>query len=160
VRPTTDRAKEALFNILTHQLDFENLHALELFAGTGNLSYELASRGANSILAIDIDRNCCKFIQQTAEKFGFATLKTQQADVLKFIPKHTPTAPYDLIIADPPYNLAELRTLPALVFDHQLLAPQGILIIEHAAMQNISQHPNFTENRQYGQSVFSFFVNP
>lgn len=155
VRPTTDRAKEALFNILAHLTDLEDAATLDLFAGTGNIAYELASRGVASVLAVDQHKACCNFIAETAEKLGLNAIQVRQTDVFGFLETHSET--YQLIFADPPYDLPKLRKLPDIIFEKKLLAPHGILIVEHASLQNLNQHPNWQQDRVYGQSVFSFF---
>ncbi len=154
-RPTTDRSKEALFNILNNQLDFEGLNALDLFTGTGNISIELASRGADSVLAIDTSFKCCSFIKEVSKKYKLDAISVMKEDVIKFIKRSERR--FDFIFADPPFDMAEIPLIPQLIFDHQLLNPGGLLIVEHHSKKKIDQHPNFIQQRDYGYSAFSFF---
>ena len=155
VRPTTDLAKEALFNILQNQAETEGAAVLDLFCGTGNLSLEFASRGAASVTAIDRSMDCLHYIRSVARQHGLEQIKTFKADVFKYMELETDS--YDLIFADPPYNLSRIPELPKLVFDRGLLKPGGLLIIEHQSMQNLGNHPAFVQQRKYGHSSFSFF---
>lgn len=154
-RPTTDRSKEALFNILNNQMDFEGILALDLFSGTGNITIELASRGVDSILAIDTSYKCCSFIKETAKKHQLNTITVIKEDVLKFIKRNKQT--FDFIFADPPFDMAEIPQLPKLIFDNHLLNPGGLLVIEHHSKRKLDQHPTFINQRDYGYSAFSFF---
>ncbi|MCU0434438.1 MAG: RsmD family RNA methyltransferase [Bacteroidia bacterium] len=155
VRPTTDFAKEGLFNVLGNRIDFEEETVLDLFAGTGNISYELASRGCKNITCVDADARCIKFIQDTAAKFEFRNLRTMRSDVFSFIRKGG--KPYSLIFADPPFDMAETAKLPGLIFQHNLLAPGGLLIIEHPDTTRFEDTSKLTEIRKYGKVHFSFF---
>ena len=157
VRPTTDLAKEALFNILQNQIDFEDIKVLDLFSGTGNLSLEFASREAGEVIAVDKSIRCVHFLKDMAKQHGLAQIKTYNADVFKYLEMETDK--YDLIFADPPYDLSRIPELPKIVFEKNLLTPGGLLVIEHQSMQNLSHHPAFTEQRKYGHSSFSFFRN-
>ena len=157
VRPTTDLAKEALFNILQNQIEFESIKVLDLFAGTGNISLEFASREAALVVSVDRSIHCINYIKDTARQHHLDQIKTYKADVLKFI--EIETDQYDLIFADPPYDLNKIPEIPKIVFEKNILKPEGLLIIEHQSMQNLSQHPNFVEQRKYGHSSFSFFKN-
>ncbi|WP_124981295.1 16S rRNA (guanine(966)-N(2))-methyltransferase RsmD [Nonlabens xiamenensis] len=159
VRPTTDMAKEALFNILRHQIHIPGTKVLELFAGSGNMSYEFASRGAAAITAVDQHYPCISFIKKTAETLEFP-IDTIKADVFSFLTKHRGT--YDLIFADPPYGLeqAEFHQLADLVMEAELLAPGGIFIMEHSKHTNMEEHPHLDNSRRYGGTVFSFFNGP
>lgn len=125
VRPTTDRAKEALFNYLQHRFDFEEISVLDLFAGTGNISYEFASRGCKNIVSVDQNAGCCRFIKETSDKLGIKTISINQADVFSWLQRNTST--FDLIFADPPYQLDKLKTLPGLIREKQLLHAEGLL---------------------------------
>ncbi|MCW8311935.1 16S rRNA (guanine(966)-N(2))-methyltransferase RsmD [Sphingobacterium thalpophilum] len=158
VRPTTDIAKEALFNILHNRLEFEGLGCLDLFAGTGNISFELASRGAKAIDAVDLHIRCVQYIAETAKKMEVQQINAKKADVFKFI--SSCKSSYDLIFADPPYDIPKLPKLPALIFERQLLNAGGLLIVEHPSTRQMEAHPNFLETRKYGYSSFSFYVNP
>ncbi|MBC8051939.1 MAG: 16S rRNA (guanine(966)-N(2))-methyltransferase RsmD [Sphingobacteriaceae bacterium] len=156
VRPTTDLAKEALFNILNNQLDFEGLKILDLFSGTGNISMEFASRGAAEIISVDIHKGCVYYLKDIAKQHQVNTLTPFKADVLKFLKEETDT--FDLIFADPPYDMPQIPQIAELVFDRNLLKPDGILIIEHPSTKKLDSHPNFSEQRKYGSSSFSFFT--
>jgi len=155
VRPTTDLAKESLFNILQNRLDFDELVCLDLFAGTGNISFELASRGAKFVQAIDIHFKCLAYIQEITKKWNIDTIKTQKADVLKFIGSDTST--YDLIFADPPYDLPQLPQLANMILSNKLLSSDGILVIEHPSTRKMEESVHFVETRKYGNSSFSFY---
>lgn len=155
VRPTTDLAKEALFNILQNQIDFENIKVLDLFAGTGNISLEFASREAARVISVDRSIHCINYIKDAARQHRLEQIKTYKADVFKYLAMETEQ--YDLIFADPPYDLNRIPELPKIVFEKQLLLPGGMLIVEHQSFQNLSNHPAFTEQRTYGHSSFSFF---
>jgi len=155
VRPTTDLAKEALFNILNNRIDIEDLVCLDLFAGTGNITFELASRGAKLVDSIDIHGKCILYIEQSAKKMNLTQIKTRKADVFKFIKSAKTT--YDLIFADPPYDIAQLPQLPALILEANLLNESGLLIVEHPSHRKLAEHENFIETRKYGNSSFSFY---
>ncbi len=156
VRPTTDMAKEALFNILNNTYYFEDLSVLDLFAGTGNISYEFASRGTQNLTAVDGNYGCVKFIAKTSEilDFGISALKS---DVFSFLEKTNLKS--DIIFADPPYdiNQTDFEKIPELVFKNNLLLEEGVLIVEHSKHTNLSHLEHFTNDRKYGGSVFSFF---
>lgn len=155
-RPTTDYAKESLFNILSNWIELDAIKVLDLFAGTGNLSYEFVSRGATQVLAVDQFPACVKFIQKQAKLFDISDqIMTQRIDVFKFISLHR--AKYDLIFADPPYDHPKFHLLPDLILDRELLNEDALLIIEHDMRNNFEKHKNCIEVRQYGQSYFSFF---
>jgi len=156
VRPTTDMAKEGLFNILNNQYFFGDLIVLDLFAGTGNISYEFASRGVESITAVDAHSRCVQFIKKTADSLKFS-IRATKMDVFGFL-ESTPSQ-YDIIFCDPPYNMpTELFfKLPQLVFEQKLLKTSGSLIIEHSPQTQFDHLANFKQNRKYGSSVFSFF---
>ena len=155
VRPTTDMAKEALFNILQHRFNFEGLTALDLFAGTGNITLELASRGASSVVAVDIHFKCVQYVGATAKKLQLEAVKAVRADVLKFLGKCTET--FDFIFIDPPYDLPQLPQLPELVLDRQLLRPGGTMVLEHPSTRRIPAHAAWVDSRKYGYSSFSFY---
>jgi len=157
VRPTTDLAKEALFNILQNQIDFENIKVLDLFAGTGNISLEFASREAAEVVVVDRSIHCINYIKDTARQHRLDQIKTYKADVFKYL--ELETEQYDLIFADPPYDLNRIPEISKVVFEKNLLLTGGMLIVEHQSLQNLSNHPAFTEQRQYGHSAFSFFKN-
>jgi len=157
VRPTTDMAKEALFNILGNKVDIEQLKILDLFSGTGNISLEFASRGAKQITSVDINFGCVSYLKTTSKELDLAQISTFKSDVFKFL--NAETEKYDLIFADPPYDISKIPEIAQIVFNKQLLADDGLLIIEHQSMHNLGNHPNFVEKRKYGYSAFSFFIN-
>lgn len=154
-RPTTDFAKEALFNLINNHFNIDEIEVLDLFAGTGNISYELASRGCPYITSVDSHPACIKFIYQTAEKLGFEEIHPAKADVFQFLPRAY--RKWDLIFADPPFDFGRHEELVNLVFSSQKLEEQGMLIIEHPKEVDLSTHPNFIESRKYGHVHFSFF---
>jgi len=149
-------SKESLFNILNNRIDFDGLKVLDLFAGTGNLSYEFGSRGASAITAVDSDFGCIKFIKQTAAEFDF-NISAVKSDVFKFMAGHKST--YDIIVADPPYNSSqkEFEQVVSLVFENGLLNEDGIMIIEHSKHTPLNHMMNFSFDKKYGGSIFSFF---
>lgn len=155
VRPTTDLAKEALFNILQNQIEFENIKVLDLFAGTGNISFEFASREALAVISVDRSVHCIHYIQDTARQHHLEQIKTYKADAFKYL--ELESQQYDLIFADPPYDLNKIPQIAKIVFEKNLLLPEGMLIVEHQSLQNLSNHPRFVEQRKYGHSSFSFF---
>lgn len=154
-RPTTDFAKEGLFNILNNHIDFEGLHALDLFAGTGSMGYELMSRGAERVDAVELNPLHHKFIAQTAQQLGLHGHTAIRADAFSFVERSQRR--YDLIFADPPYDHERLAQLPDLIIAHGLLADGGWLVLEHPAMYNFGGHANFFDHRAYGSVNFSFF---
>ena len=156
VRPTTDMAKESLFNILENYLDFEETTALDLFAGTGNISYELVSRGCPKVTSVDIDFGCVKFIRETANKLNMKELVAVRSDVYRFLAKKG--MKYDLIFADPPYDCQEYDQLVRLVFDNELLTDDGLFVLEHPKQVSFQEHPHFMDQRHYGKVNFTFFA--
>ena len=157
VRPTTDIAKEALFNILEHQMEWDDATCLDLFCGTGNISFELASRGALEIDSIDIHAKCLFYVKEVAAKYDFSAIKTRKADVFKFI--GSCKKQYDFIFADPPYDVAQLPQLAQMILDKGLLKEGGLLVVEHPSTRKMVDHPKHTETRKYGYSSFSFYQN-
>lgn len=157
VRPTTDMAKEALFNILYNKFDFENCEALDLFSGTGNVSFEFASRGIKKIKAVDKHSGCIYWIKSVIEKYKLTEIETLKADVFKFLTQEKNS--YQIIFADPPYNLPNIAAIPQLVFEHNLLASNGLLIVEHPSLLKLNNQPEYIETRNYGNSSFSLFEN-
>lgn len=153
-RPTTDFAKEALFNVLGNIYDFEGLDILDLFAGIGSISLEFASRGAKKVDAVDIALQSIKFINKTSEDLGLP-IRAFKYNAFTFLNK--PHSKYDIIFADPPYGMEELNKIPELVFEHKMLKEYGILIVEHDKKTDLSTHPNFVKTRNYGKVNFSFF---
>ena len=156
VRPTTDMAKESLFNIIDNHFDLEETEAMDLFAGTGNISYELVSRGCPKAVAVDSDFGCVRFIRETALKLDMKELLVVRSDVYKFLEKHT--MQYDLIFADPPYDCQLYDELVQLIFDRNLLREGGMFVLEHDKRHHFEEHPHFMEQRHYGKVNFSFFA--
>ena len=155
-RPTTDFAKENLFNLLHHMVEIEGSHVLDLFSGTGSISYEFASRGAEKIIAIESDYHHYTFIKHTALSLGFKNITVFKADAF-FACKKLRNTPFHFIFADPPYDLPSIADIPGALFDNQLLAPEGIAIIEHPGSVDFSSFPHFLEHRGYGSVNFSIF---
>ena len=156
VRPTTDMSKEALFNVLNNHFNFQGLKVLDLFSGTGNISYEFGSRGSDNITSVDGDFGCVKFIKQTASEFDF-NIAAIKSDVFGFIEKCKSS--YDIIFADPPYALDQ-KTFDKLVisiFDKNLLEEDGMMIIEHSKYTKLDHLTHFSFKKSYGGSIFSFF---
>lgn len=156
-RPTTDIAKEGLFNVLQNQLDFEDLKTLDLFGGTGSISYELASRGVPDLTIVEKDQQMFSFIKKTAESLQLENFKVIKSDVFRFIQQCYEK--YDLIFAGPPYALTTIDDLPKLVFEKQLLNENGWFVLEHTPRNNYESFPHFKSSRNYGTTVFSIFVN-
>ena len=154
-RPTTDFAKESLFNILDNRIEMEGIDVLDCFAGTGNISLEFLSRGAHSVLSIDSNFNAYKFIKKTQAELKEPLWQVMKQDVFKYIPKITQT--FDLVFADPPFALKDILALPSLILESGCLKANGDLIIEHGKETDFSEHPNFREIRNYGGVNFSFF---
>ena len=156
VRPTTDMSKEALFNVLNNHFSFEGLKILDLFAGTGNISFEFASRGSDNITSVDGDCGCVKFIKQIAEEYDF-NIAAIKSDVYKFLEKNKST--YDIIFADPPYAFEQKKfeTIVQLIIDQNLLAADGMMIIEHSKYTKLDHMLHFSFKKSYGGSIFSFF---
>lgn len=155
VRPTTDFAKESLFNVLNNLVDFESLKVLDLFAGTGSISFEFLSRGATDVTAVDASHQCVDFIKRTAEAFGETGLHPVKTNAFVYL-KHTVTQ-FDLIFADPPYDLEGIGTLPDRIWDSPLLGDEGIFIMEHSGKYKFDDHPGFWQKRNYGSVHFTFF---
>ncbi len=156
VRPTTDLSKEALFNILNHQFSFRELKVLDIFAGTGNISYEFASRGAEPITCVDTDFGCVNFIKKTAAQFDM-DITAIKSDVYKFLERSK--IKYDIIFADPPYDFSQEQfdKIYQLIFENELLEDDGLLIIEHSTQTKMEHLEHFSNSRKYGGSIFSFF---
>lgn len=153
-RPTTDRAKESLFNILENKIDLEGIKALDLFTGTGNITYELASRGAAEVLAVDMSIHSVRYVKEVAKKLKTDVIKSIKSDAFSFVNKCADK--FDLIFADPPYANPKLPMLPQIIFDRDLLNDGGYFILEHMTNTPI-EHEYLVDQRTYGQSSFSFF---
>ena len=154
-RPTTDFAKESLFNILIHQFSIEDLDVLDLFSGTGSISYEFASRGARSVLAIEMAPMHFKFIQETCRSMEMEQVTVIRADAFRYLKK--PTQAFDFIFADPPFDHPGLPELPGLIFNTDILNKQGVFILEHPGSYSFTAHPRFLQHRKYGGVNFTFF---
>ncbi len=155
-RPTTDQARESLFNILNNILDFDKQTVLDLFGGTGAMSYEFASRGSISVTTVEKSFPNFKFIKTTSEFLGLSdNIRIVKSDVFKFLQKDNNT--YSLIFADPPFNLPDLIKIPELIINSGLLTKDGLFILEHGPDQNFEKHPLFRQKRNYGKVNFSFF---
>ena len=154
-RPTTDFAKENLFNILTNLVDFEECTVLDLFAGTGSISYEFASRGVKSVTAVEINAVHHNFIRTTAHSLGADNIFAVKANVflyLKSCPKQ-----FDIVFSDAPYDLEGVEDIVGLVLNGDILAEEGIFIFEHSEKYNFENHPLFWQSRSYGSVQFTFF---
>ncbi|WP_118951200.1 RsmD family RNA methyltransferase [Taibaiella helva] len=154
-RPTTDVAKEGLFNILQNQIDFEGIKTLDIFGGTGSISYELASRGAADLTIIERDKHMAAFIRKSAAEFGFNQIHLLQTEVFKFLKSCTDH--YDFIFAGPPYALVEIDSIPDIIFERKLLRSDGLFILEHTPRNNYEEHAHFLKVKNYGTTLFSFF---
>lgn len=156
VRPTTDFAKESLFNILNNYFYFDSIEVLDLFAGTGNISYEFAARGAERIISVDANEDCTNFIEKTSKSLNFDKLKVVRTDVMKYLSQCKQQ--FHVIFADPPYDWNQYSMLPQTVFENNLLHKDGFLVIEHAVEVNFQGHQKFYQQRRYGKVNFSFFA--
>ena len=154
-RPTTDFAKENIFNVINAYVDWEETTALDLFAGTGSISLELLSRGCRQVVSVEKDHDHARFISQCMEKLGTEDNILIKGDVFRFL--KSCHQQFDLIFADPPYALPELETIPELIFQHNLLKEDGLLVFEHGKNNDFSTHPHFFEHRSYGSVNFSLF---
>lgn len=154
-RPTTDFAKENIFNVLNGYIDFDGSAALDLFAGTGSISLEMLSRGCAPVVSVEADRDHAAFIAQCMKKIGTTDNVLIRGDVFRFLKKCHEQ--FDFIFADPPYALENLADIPALVLGNDLLKPDGIFVLEHGKNYDFSQEPRFIEHRNYGSVNFSLF---
>ena len=156
VRPTTDFAKEALFNLLNNRFYLDEVTVLDLFAGTGNISYEFASRGARSITCVDANYNCTRFIKKTAESLAFDQIDAVKSDALKYLDRAY--GQYDIVFADPPYDLAIHTALVDKVIGRGLIGEDGLFILEHDSSVHFEDHAHCIDSRKYGHVHFSLFV--
>jgi 16S rRNA (guanine966-N2)-methyltransferase len=154
-RPTTDFAKTGLFNILNNRIDYENTRVLDLCCGTGNISFEFASRGVNNITCVDMHASCLKYITQTAKELKFEGFTTFKADMFKFIEKNEEV--FDLIFVDPPYAEERISDISDFILNKNMLSPDGLLIIEHGIKTKLAEKKGFKETRNYGNVNFSMF---
>jgi 16S rRNA (guanine966-N2)-methyltransferase len=156
-RPTTDVAKEGLFNIIGNNLLISSLKTLDLFGGTGSISYELASRGANDLTVVEKDAVMYEFIKKTAAVLGFENLKVLKMDVFKYLDQCSET--FDFIYAGPPYALTTINDLPKKIVEKKLLNTNGWLVLEHTPANNYKDFPLYKTQRNYGTTIFSIFIN-
>ena len=155
-RPTTDMAKESLFNVLQNLIDFESVKALDLFSGTGSISYELASRGCINVTAVEINLAHIQFIKEVIERLGEKNIRLVKSNAFVFAARINEQ--FDFIFADPPYDHPKFPEVADLIFNNQLLKPGGIFVLEHSGQFDYSNHPNFKELRRYGSVHFSLFT--
>lgn len=160
-RPTTDFAKENIFNVMNGYLDFEETSALDLFAGTGSITLELLSRGCSDVVSVELDRDHASFIRQCLQKLNDEHCSLIRGDVFRFL--KSCRRKFDFIFADPPYALADLPKIPDMVLGKQddsdtcMLKEGGVFVFEHGKQNDFSQHPRFVEHRAYGSVNFSIF---
>ena len=154
-RPTTDFAKENIFNVLVQYIDFEGAQALDLFSGTGSISLELLSRGCSQVVSVELDRDHHRFIQECVKKLGATNMIPIRGDVFRYL--KSCKQQYDFIFADPPYALKELPQIPDLIFEKQLLKADGIFVFEHGKDYDFPQQRHFVEHRSYGSVNCSLF---
>ncbi len=154
-RPTTDFAKENIFNVMSGHFDFEDTMALDLFAGTGSISLELLSRGCREVVSVEADRDHAGFIRDCVKKLGVDNDIIIRGDVFRFL--KTCRQKFDFIFADPPYALKELPTIPDIIFSKELLNEGGYFVFEHGKDHQFTEHPHFVEHRSYGSVNFSIF---
>lgn len=154
-RPTTDFAKEGLFNVLANEYEFEDLKVLDLFGGTGAISFEFASRGASRVYCVEMSRENAAFIKSEAGRLGLGNIVTVHDNVFDFIP--VCREKFDIVFADPPYALDGLETIPDKVFERDIVYPERYFILEHGAEHSFSDHPFFVKEKVYGRVHFSFF---
>ena len=155
-RPTTDIAKEGLFNIIQNNLQIDTLKTLDLFGGTGSISYELASRGAISLTIVEKDNQLYDFIKKMAESLALENFRLVKADVFKFI--ESCNEQYDFIFAGPPYALGTIDDLPLKIFEKKLLNPKGWFVLEHTPRNDYKKFDNYHSERNYGTTIFSIFI--
>lgn len=156
-RPTTDFAKESIFNILHNNFTLEKTKVLDLFAGTGNITFEFFSRGTKNITSVEMHNGCLSFIIKTANQLKAENIKIIKSEVLRYLKKET--SKYHIIFADPPFVAEILEDVHQLVFENNLLEPEGWLIMEHPTQKKYSHLPKFAEERNYGSVKFSIFIN-
>lgn len=155
VRPTTDFAKEGLLNVLNHLVDYEATTALDLFAGTGSIAFELYSRGCPSVTAVDIEKRCVSFINDTAKELKMVGLHAIRLNFYVLIRRCTEQ--YDLIFADPPYSMEGIDELPQMILESTILKPEGLFILEHSERHTFQSNLFFNQVRNYGKVYFTLF---
>lgn len=157
VRPTTDMARESLFNILNNYIDYEDCTVMDLFAGTGAVSFEFVSRGVKEVTSIDINVQCTNFVKLCAQQMNVNNLHVVRADVFDLLKRVN--RKFDIVFADPPYAIEGLATLPDAIFERQVLTDDGIFVLEHPREYLFENHPHFWQHRNYGKVNFTFFAN-
>lgn len=157
-RPTTDFAKEGLFNIIANHFSFDEMTVLDLFAGTGSIGIEFASRGALKVDSVELNPIHHRFIREVAQRVGISALAAIRGDAFVYLARCRGS--YDVVFADPPYDMEEIAKLPDLVIGHSLLKDGGWFILEHSSKYNFGSHQSFFNHRQYGSVNFSFFRKP
>lgn len=156
-RPTTDIAKEGLFNVLQHRIDFDGLKTLDLFGGTGSISYELASRGASDLTIVEKDNAMFDFIKKTVTSLKIENIRFFKMDVFKFL--ESCNTQYDFIFAGPPYVLTTIDEIPKIVVEKKLLSGDGIFVLEHTSRNDYKNFEKYSFEKNYGTTIFSFFIN-
>jgi 16S rRNA (guanine(966)-N(2))-methyltransferase RsmD len=156
-RPTTDNAKEGLFNIIENNISLNEVSSLDLFGGTGSISYELFSRGVRNLTIVEKDAEMYSFIKKTSAEMGMDDVKIFRSDVFKYLDTCQET--FDIIFAGPPYAMGNIEHLPEVIFSRQLLNIEGWFILEHTPRNNFQKHPFFKTERKYGTTLFSIFIN-
>jgi 16S rRNA (guanine966-N2)-methyltransferase len=154
-RPTTDFAKESLFNIIANHYDFEELEVLDLFSGTGSISFEFASRGCKYVEAVELNHKHSAFINKTGQELKFNQLKVRNANVFQYL--KSLIHKFDIVFADPPYDMEDVNTLPEIILNKSILKPEGVFILEHSKKLNFFDNSHMTDHREYGSVNFSFF---
>lgn len=154
-RPTTDFAKENIFNVLNGYIDFDGASALDLFSGTGSISFEMVSRGCAQVISVEADKDHHAFIKQCLARLGTDRCVPVRGDAFRFVKGCRQQ--FDLIFADPPYSLPDLETIPDMVFKHDILKPGGIFVFEHGKRNDFSNNPHYVEHRAYGSVNFTLF---
>ena len=154
-RPTTDFAKEGLFNILNNLIDFDDIDVLDLFSGTGSISFEFVSRNCRHVISVEQNERHCSFIRKICTELKISNLQLIKTDVFRFV--HSCNLNFDVVFADPPYELTQIEEIPDLIINKNILKPDGLFILEHSAKNDFSGHPNFENKRNYGNVNFSFF---
>jgi 16S rRNA (guanine(966)-N(2))-methyltransferase RsmD len=157
-RPTTDVAKEGLFNVIGNRLELTSLHALDLFGGTGSISFELCSRGIIDVITVERDPKMFAFIEKTMTDLRIDNMKVLRMDVFKFLEQCT--TPFGFIFAGPPYALGPIDELPRIIHARNLLSPGGWFVLEHTPRNDYKTWPHFLQERKYGTTIFSIFENP
>lgn len=156
-RPTTDISRESLFNILENKIELQSIKVLDLFAGSGSVGFEFISRGASEVVFVENHYSCSAYIEKILNEFKISENGlVKKIDVFQYI-KHADKNYFDLVFADPPYDLKTLSKIPSIILENNILKKDALLIIEHDERNNFEKHPNFVESRKYGQSQFSFF---